>query len=72
MGNPEAASYDLIKNSALSAKVLLFDNHGSIGTKVVKTGLNTEGIKLTTTSNEEELVKLLSGVNELWIISCWR
>jgi hypothetical protein len=38
-GNPVGAQYDLVKDGALNTTVMIFDNHGGIGTLVASVGL---------------------------------
>jgi hypothetical protein len=38
-GNPVGAQYDLVKDGSLNTTVLIFDNHGGIGSLVASVGL---------------------------------
>jgi len=55
-GNPAGAEYDLVKDGALNTSVIIYDNHGGIGTLVTSVGLQKKGITFLATSLETELV----------------
>lgn len=58
-GNPTGPEYDLVKDGALSATILIYDNHGGIGTNVAKVGLNTKGLTFNVTTNETYMAEVL-------------
>jgi len=69
-GNPLGTQYDLVKDKALHTSVLIYDNHGGIGSLVASVGLKEKGITFFVTSKEAELVQKLTKYDELWIIPC--
>lgn len=70
LGNPEGSQYDLVKDGGLDATILIYDNHGGIGTKVATVGLGDKGLRFNVTSNETEMARILDQFDELWIIPC--
>jgi len=50
--------------------VLIYDNHGGIGSLVASVGLQEKGISFYATKKEKELLEKLTKYDELWIIPC--